>query len=530
MTDDQTISELGTKTTDKTVVTPNAQDDETVLRDGTDSQAEDRTVLAPASHDDETVLRDGTDSQAVDKTILAPAAQDDETVLRDGADSQAADKTILAPAAVGDETVLREGADTTAASTLAVGALIKDRFRITAVLGVGGMGTVYQALDLRKEEASDSDPHVAIKVLSGALAAHTQSFIMLQRESRKSQQLAHPNIITVFDFDRDDDLVYMTMEQLNGKPLDEVISENPTGVDPELLEGILNGITAGLEYAHSKRIIHSDLKPSNIFLLDSGVVKILDFGIARAASDSSATGDETVFDAGELGGLTPTYASVEMFQGQDPSPGDDIYALGLIAYELATGKHPYGRRPANQVPAEGKAPGKPDVLGPRQWRAVKSAIAVDKDQRLPDIHEFRRLYFGKSRWLTATAVVLLLVAVTAAATRYLSPEAELAAVPFETLPADVQETITAQLEMADESLSFKDYNAALFHLERVNELHTNNPEARRMAAEIVDDVLVPDGEATPEDLKNKVENLLMYDVMLSNERLMELKESMEAEP
>jgi len=103
-------------------------------------------------------------------------------------------------------------------------------------------------------------------------------------------------------------------------------------------------------------------------------------------------------------------------------------------------------------------------------------------------------------------------------------------VPFETLPADVQETITAQLDMADESLSFKDYNAALFHLERVNELHTNNPEARRMAAEIVDDVLVPDGEATPEDLKNKVENLLMYDVMLSNERLMELKESMEVEP
>ena len=74
------------------------------------------------------------------------------------------------------------------------------------------------------------------------------------------------------------------------------------------------------------------------------------------------------------------------------------------------------------------------------------------------------------------------------------------------------------------------YNAALFHLERVNELHTNNPEARRMAAEIVDDVLVPDGEANPEDLKNKVENLLMYDVMLSNERLMELKEAIEAEP
>ena len=455
---------------------------------------------------------------------------DDQTIPE--LKAQAADKTVVAPTALGDKTVLRPGATAagTTPSKLAVGALIKDRFRITAVLGTGGMGTVYQALDLRKEEASDSDPHVAIKVLSGELAAHAQSFIMLQRESRKSQELAHPNIITVYDFDRDGELVYMTMEELNGKPLDEIISENPRGVDPAQLASILDGITAGLEYAHSKQIIHSDLKPSNIFVLDSGVVKVLDFGIARAASDSSASGDQTVFDAGELGGLTPSYASVEMFQGQDPSPGDDIYALGLIAYELATGKHPYDRIPATQVPAVGKAPGKPDALRPRQWRAVKSAIALGKDQRLPSIHEFRRLYFGKSRWLAAAAVVLLLVAVTAAATRYLSPDTELAAVPFESLPANVQATVTEQLEMAEESLTFRDYNAALFHLERVNDLHPNSPEARRLAAEIVEDVLVVDGAATAEDLEKKVDNLLMYEVMTSNKQLMEFKEAMEAKP
>lgn len=455
---------------------------------------------------------------------------DDQTIPE--LKAQAADKTVVAPTALGDKTVLRPGATAagTTPSKLAVGALIKDRFRITAVLGTGGMGTVYQALDLRKEEASDSDPHVAIKVLSGELAAHAQSFIMLQRESRKSQELAHPNIITVYDFDRDGELVYMTMEELNGKPLDEIISENPRGVDPAQLASILDGITAGLEYAHSKQIIHSDLKPSNIFVLDSGVVKVLDFGIARAASDSSASGNQTVFDAGELGGLTPSYASVEMFQGQDPSPGDDIYALGLIAYELATGKHPYDRTPATQVPAVGKAPGKPDALRPRQWRAVKSAIALGKEQRLPSIHEFRRLYFGKSRWLAAAAVVFLLVAVTAAATRYLSPDTELAAVPFESLPANVQETVTEQLEMAEESLTFRDYNAALFHLERVNDLHPNSPEARRLAAEIVEDVLVVDGAATAEDLEKKVDNLLMYEVMASNKQLMEFKEAMEAKP
>ena len=136
--------------------------------------------------------------------------------------------------------------------------------------------------------------------------------------------------------------------------------------------------------------------------------------------------------------------------------------------------------------------------------------------------------FGKSWWLAA-AVVFLLVAVTAA-TRYLSPDTELAAVPFESLAANVQETVTEQLEMAEESLTFRDYNAALFHLERVNDLHPNSPEARRLAAEIVEDVLVVDGAATAEDLEKKVDNLLMYEVMASNKQLMEFKEAMEAKP
>ncbi len=452
---------------------------------------------------------------------------DDDTVP--DFQGQSVDNTVLTASSGGDQTIV-QGVEVDSSKTsakLGIGSLLKDRFRITSVLGTGGMGTVYRALDLRKEEASDSDPHVAIKVLSGELAAHAQSFIMLQRESRKSQQLAHPNIITVFDFDRDGELVYMTMEELNGKPLDEIISENPMGIEADLLANILDGITAGLDYAHSKQIIHSDLKPSNIFLLDSGTVKVLDFGIARAASGSSVAGDQTAFDAGELGGLTPSYASVGMFQGQDPDPGDDIYALGLIAYELATGKHPYDRTPAPQAAAAGKIPGKPDSLSPRQWRAVKASIALSADERLPSVHEFRKIYFGKSWWLPATGVVLLLIAITASATLYLSPDKEMAAAPFESLPPNVQQTVTEQLEMAGESLKFKDYNAALFHLERVNDLHPNSPEARQLAEEFVEDVLVLDGAASSEDLKKQVDNLLMYEVLANNKRLLEFKEAMD---
>ncbi len=461
---------------------------------------------------------------ADDDTIQAQQSiPADETVM--------ADKTMLQPRAQGATSNSGPSAPSPSntPTSVATGLLIKDRFRITSTLGTGGMGTVYRAVDLRKEEARDSNPHIAIKILTGELAQHAQSFIMLQREARKSQQLAHPNIITVYDFDRDQDLVYMTMEELDGQPLDELISANPRGVSPEVLNNILSGITAGLEYAHSKQIIHSDLKPSNIFLLKSGEVKVLDFGIARAASGSSIAGDKTVFDAGELGGLTPSYASIEMFGGEDPSPGDDTYALGLIAYELATGRHPYGRTPAPQAKAEGKQPPKrPELFSQRQWRAIKGALALDTEQRLTDVTEFRRQYFGQSRLFGISAVILMLVIATASVTFYLSPDGEPAAVPFESLPIDVQEVITQQLQMANESLKFRDYNAALFHLERVNDLHRNSPEALSLAGEIVEDWLVLDGAKSSEDLNKQVDNLLMYEVMQSNEKLLEIKAAMDA--
>ena len=238
-------------------------------------------------------LKGPIDEVADDETIQAQVDKPaDETVV--------ADNTILQPRRLGATTnsgTSSSGSANTPTS-LKAGSLIKERFRITSTLGTGGMGTVYRALDLRKEEARDSHPYIAVKILTGELAQHAQSFIMLQREARKSQQLAHPNIITVFDFDRDQDLVYMTMEELDGDPLDEVIAANPLGVSPEILENILSGITAGLEHAHSKQIIHSDLKPSNIFLLKSGEVKVLDFGIARAASDSSLAGDKNCLRCG----------------------------------------------------------------------------------------------------------------------------------------------------------------------------------------------------------------------------------------
>ena len=107
--------------------------------------------------------------------------------------------------------------------------------------------------------------------------------IAMQREARKAQTLAHPNISTVYDFDRDGQIIFMTMELLKGDPLDAFIKKNPNGIPREQAFGIVRGLCLGLAYAHNKNIIHSDFKPGNVFLTDDNRVKILDFGIARAA-------------------------------------------------------------------------------------------------------------------------------------------------------------------------------------------------------------------------------------------------------
>ncbi len=217
--------------------------------------------------------------------------------------------------------------------------ILNNRFVLESTLGVGGMGTVYKARDLRKVEASDLNPNIAVKVLNSDFRDHPDAFITLQREASRSHLLSHPNIVTVHDFDRDGDVIYMTMELLEGQGLDKLLHSNKgAGLAPEEAYEIIEDYSTALGYAHKRNIIHSDLKPGNIFITNTGT-KVLDFGIARVAVDAQQADD---FDAGSLGAMTPAYASLEMIENQTPDQSDDVYAAAIIAYELLTGEHPYG--------------------------------------------------------------------------------------------------------------------------------------------------------------------------------------------
>ena len=203
------------------------------------------------------------------------------------------------------------------------GSLLRNRFILEKKLGEGGMGAVWKGVDKLKEEARDRNPYVAIKLLQGDFRDHPEAFIALQRETAKQQRLAHPNIATVFDFDRDDNTstVFMTMEVLDGDDLAAFIRRKmpADGLAYEDAMDIIEQLGQGLAYAHQAGLVHSDLKPGNCFLTDDNTVKLLDFGIARAsATKADVEGETTVFDPGELGALTPAYATIEMFKASNP--------------------------------------------------------------------------------------------------------------------------------------------------------------------------------------------------------------------
>ena len=303
-----------------------------------------------------------------------------------------------------------------------VGETLNGRFVLEECIGFGGMGTVYKALDLRKLEASDRKPYIAIKVLNVQFRGHPKSLIALQREARKAQSLAHPNIVAVYDFDRDGAMVYLTMEYLSGKPLSQLLRASGfAGMPYADAMKIVNGIGKALGYAHERGFVHCDLKPANVFVTDNGVVKVIDFGIARIFRKSEEDAEATVFDPGSLGALTPAYASPEMLEHLEPDPRDDIYAMACITYELLTGKHPFDRLSALQARGAGMKVQRHKNLGHRQWRALKHALAFERQARTPTVARFVQEISVDNRpriVAEATAAVIVIAGITAAAIHF----------------------------------------------------------------------------------------------------------------
>jgi serine/threonine protein kinase len=476
-----------------------ADDDATILvnRPAPEKASSPPPIADTADADaDATVVADGvqTNPKSVDlaKTTVHRGARlalddDDATILTgespENPPTAESAPTKVAPA-VSYSTASFLDDDTTVAADLEVGTVLKDRFVIEKILGRGGMGVVYRALDLRKQEAHDRSPYVALKALSDTYQRNEMMVMALQRESQKAQSLAHPNIATVYDFDRQGSLVYLTMEVLTGSPMDDFIRDHPTGIAAERVASIVRGICLGLAYAHNKGIVHSDFKPGNVFLGKNDNPKILDFGIARAApateTQSRDASDMTQFDAGELGALTPSYAAKEMFFGADPHPSDDVYAVAVTVYQLLTGQHPFQNKPAPQAEAEGLKPAPIPGLKRRQWRAIRHGLAFNRTDRQQHAADFLREFEGQSKLKLVAGIAVFFGMTFAAYFGFvqLQEQARIAPdIPFESLATDVQTKIGDYLNDGQGLEMFQDYAGALTQYRHAYEIHPRNPEA-----------------------------------------------------
>ena len=207
------------------------------------------------------------------------------------------------------------------------GQKINDRYQIIKSIGEGGMANVYLAYD------TILDRDVAVKILRGDLSNDEKFVRRFQREALNASSLSHPNIVEVYDVGEDNGQYFIVMEYIEGKNLKDLIKKRGKLTTTEVVD-IMSQIADGLSVAHDSYIIHRDIKPQNIMILENGMVKITDFGIAMAMNATQLTQTNSVM--GSVHYLPPEQAS-----GKGATLKSDIYSMGILMYELLTGSLPY---------------------------------------------------------------------------------------------------------------------------------------------------------------------------------------------
>lgn len=252
-----------------------------------------------------------------------------------------------------------------------IGKVLGNRYEIVEKVGVGGMAIVYKAMDKLLNR------YVAVKLLRSEFEGNEEFIRRFNIESQAAASLSHPNIVPIYDVGQSGTLQYIIMEYLDGITLKQYISEKKGAIYWKEATDISMQICSALEHAHSKHIIHRDIKPQNIMINKDGVIKVTDFGIARAANNVTTT-MEAVGSA--------HYLSPEQARGGYTDQRSDIYSLGVVMYELFTGRLPFdGETPIAVAMQHMQAdPIKPRVINPDIPQAIEDIIlkAMSKEQRL----------------------------------------------------------------------------------------------------------------------------------------------------
>ncbi len=342
--------------------------------------------------------------------------------------------------------------------------IVDDRYRLIERIGSGGMADVWRARD------SDLDRDVAIKVLHENFARDREFVERFRREASAAAGLQHPNVVNVYDRGGWEDTYYIAMELIEGSALRDLINR---GLDVGESVEVARQVLAAAGFAHSRGIVHRDLKPMNVLIDREGRIRVTDFGIARA-------GDSEITQTGSVMG-TAQYISPEQAQGMEVGPASDIYSIGIILFEMLTGRVPFNGENAvavamKQVTEEPPPPSSLNpAVGPALDAVVLRALAKDPAQRYQSAAEMTAALDSaeadpehgghtqafaamvaaeegrdrRKRWLIAAAVALLIAAGVAA---FLLTRPEMVAVPDVAGKSEAEATLAIQdagLEVGD---------------------------------------------------------------------------------
>jgi serine/threonine protein kinase/Tol biopolymer transport system component len=262
-------------------------------------------------------------------------------------------------------------------------------YEVVALIGAGGMGEVWRARDTRLERS------VAIKVLPSDFANNAQLRLRFEREAKAISQLAHPNICTVYDVGHENGVDFLVMEYLEGETLADRLSKGPLPLEQIVRYGVQ--IAEALEKTHKAGVVHRDVKPGNIMLTKSGV-KLLDFGLAKPAESaavaltSTATEKKPLTEEGAIVG-TFQYMAPEQLEGGDVDARTDIFALGAVLYEMATGRRAFAGKTRASLIASILTAEPPPITSiqptapPSLDRVVRTCLAKEKDERWQSAHD-----------------------------------------------------------------------------------------------------------------------------------------------